>query len=198
MFPQQRMQQKLINYFSKITPLSAEEAETITSSMTVKTYRKGDIVLREGQYSNDTYFVLEGCIRQYKVIDGNEITTNFFTEEQWIISFDTVENKSPSKYYLVCVEDTSVVVGNEQKSQEIFKQFPNLEKISLKIMETVFMEYQSYMTNYITDKPEQRYLKLLQSRPDIFQRVPQYDIASYIGVKPESLSRIRKKLVKKN
>ena len=54
------------------------------------------------------------------------------------------------------------------------------------------------MTNYITDKPEQRYLKLLQSRPDIFQRVPQYDIASYIGVKPESLSRIRKKLVKKN
>ena len=65
-------------------------------------------------------------------------------------------------------------------------------------METVFMEYQSFMTNYITDKPEQRYLKLLQSRPDIFQRVPQYDIASYIGVKPESLSRIRKKLVKKN
>ena len=61
-----------------------------------------------------------------------------------------------------------------------------------------FLGYQSFMTNYITDKPEQRYLKLLQSRPDIFQRVPQYDIASYIGVKPESLSRIRKKLVKKN
>lgn len=191
------MEKKLINYFSKFTTLTADESRAISLSMTIKTYKKGDIVLREGQYNNDTYFVLKGCIRQYKIIDGEEVTTNFFTEEQWIISFDTIENNTPSKYYLVCVEDTSIVVGNEQKSQQLFKQFPNLEKISLQIMETVFMEYQSFMTNYITDKPEQRYLKLLKSRPDIFQRVPQYDIASYLGVKPESLSRIRKKISKK-
>ena len=61
-------------------------------------------------------------------------------------------------------------------------------------METLFMEQQEQMTSYITDKPEQRYLTLLETRPDIFQRIPQYDIATYIGVKPESLSRIRKKL----
>jgi hypothetical protein len=64
-------------------------------------------------------------------------------------------------------------------------------------METVFLEQQNFLTTFITDKPEQRYLKLLKSRPDIFQRVPQYDIATYIGVKPESLSRIRKKILQK-
>ncbi len=65
-------------------------------------------------------------------------------------------------------------------------------------MENVFLEQQNLLTSYITDKPEQRYLKLLETRPDVFQRVPQYDIATYIGVKPESLSRIRKKLQKES
>lgn len=103
----------------------------------------------------------------------------------------------PSDYNLLCIEDSSVVVGNELKANEIFKQFPHLEIISRKIMETVFLEQQKFMTTFITDKPEQRYLNLLKSRPDIFQRVPQYDIATYIGVKPESLSRIRKKILQK-
>jgi CRP-like cAMP-binding protein len=96
------------------------------------------------------------------------------------------------------MEDTSVVVGNEQKAQELFKQFPRFETISRQIMESVFIQQQNQMTSYITDKPEQRYLKLLETRPDIFQRAPQYDIATYIGVKPESLSRIRKKLHNKH
>ncbi|MCP1384717.1 Crp/Fnr family transcriptional regulator [Runella salmonicolor] len=162
--------------------------------MIIKNLPKGHLLLKEGQYNNDTYFILEGLVRQYKLIDGNEITTNFFSEEQWIISLENFKVKTPSKYNLICVEDTCLVIGNEQKAQELFKQFPRFESISRQIMETVFFEQQNLMTTYITDKPEQRYLKLLKSRPEIFQRVPQYDIATYIGVKPESLSRIRKKL----
>jgi CRP-like cAMP-binding protein len=191
------MDNKLINYFLKITNLSIDEINLLIKSMVIKEYSKGSFLVKEGQFNIDTYFVLNGCIRQYKLIDGNYITTNFFTEEQWIISFELTENKTPSDYNLVCIEDSSVVVGNEQKAQEIFKQFPHLEIISRKIMETVFLEQQNFLTTYITDKPEQRYLKLLKSRPDIFQRVPQYDIATYIGVKPESLSRIRKRYSKK-
>ena len=192
------MDNKLINYFLRITNLSVNELNVLTESMVIKEYPKGSFLVKEGQFNVDTYFVLEGCIRQFKIIDGNDITTNFFTEEQWIISNELVEIKSQSDYNLLCVEDSSVVIGNEQKAQEIFKQFPHLEIISRKIMETVFLEQQSFLTTYITDKPEQRYLKLLKSRPDIFQRVPQYDIATYIGVKPESLSRIRKKIQQKS
>jgi len=189
-----KMDNKLINYFLRITNLSVNELNVLTESMVIKEYPKGSFLVKEGQFYTDTYFVLEGCIRQFKIIDGNDITTNFFTEEQWIISNELTEIKSQSDYNLQCIEDSSVVIGNEQKAQEIFKQFPHLEIISRKIMETVFLEQQRFLTTYITDKPEQRYLNLLKSRPDIFQRVPQYDIATYIGVKPESLSRIRKKL----
>lgn len=192
------MKNRLISYFQKIANLSDVEVNALIESMVIKEYSKGNFLVKEGQNNIDTYFVLKGCIRQYKLIDGNDITTNFFTEEQWIISYELIENRTPSDFNLLCIEDTSVVVGNEQKAKEIFEQFPHLEIISRKIMETVFMEQQNYFTTFITDKPEQRYLKLLKSRPDIFQRVPQYDIATYIGVKPESLSRIRKKIQLKN
>ena len=192
------MDNKLINYFLRITNLSVNEIEVLTESMVIKEYPRGSFLAKEGQFNIDTYFVLEGCIRQFKIIDGNDITTNFFTEEQWIISNELADTEPQSDYYLICVEDSSVVIGNEQKAQEILKQFPHLEIVSRKIMETVFLEQQNFLTTFITDKPEQRYLKLLESRPDIFQRVPQYDIATYIGVKPESLSRIRKKIQQKN
>jgi CRP-like cAMP-binding protein len=191
------MDNKLINYFQKITNLSVAEINALIKGMVIKEYPKGSFLVKEGQFNIDTYFVLTGCIRQFKIIDGNDITTNFFTEEQWIISYELTENRNPSDYNLLCIEDSSVVVGNEQKAIEIFKQFPHLEIVSRKIMETVFLEQQNFLTTFITDKPEQRYLKLLKSRPDIFQRVPQYDIATYIGVKPESLSRIRKKIQQK-
>ncbi len=192
------MNNKLINYFLKITSLTPEETAVLTESMIVKKVAKGSYLVKEGQFNTDTFFVLDGLVRQYKLIDGNDITTNFYTEEQWIMSLENFEKETPSDYFLTCVEDTTVVIGNEQKAQELFKQFPRFETTSRQIMETVFFEQQKLMASYITDKPEQRYLKLLESRPDIFQRVPQYDIATYIGVKPESLSRIRKKLSEKS
>ncbi len=191
------MDNKLISYFSRITNLTEDEKKVLTESMVVKNFNKDNYLVKEGQFNNDTYLILEGCVRQFKILDGNDITTNFYTEEQWIISLENFEGKTSSKYNLICMEDTTVVVGNELKAQELFKRFPRFETTSRQIMETVFLEQQNLMSSYIMDKAEQRYLKLLETRPDIFQRVPQYDIATYIGVKPESLSRIRKKLLKK-
>ncbi len=154
--------------------------------------------MKEGQISSDTYFVLEGCIREYVVVDGDEKTTNFFTEEQWVISLNNFTGKGESQHNLVCVEDSALVIGNEQAAQTMFKQFPRFETISRAIVEASFMEQRKALTSYLTDSPEQRYLKLMKSRPDLFQRIPQYHLASYIGVKPESLSRIRKRIMEKD
>ena len=192
------MKNRLINYFQKITNLNSSDCKVLSESMTNVSYKKGSYLIKEGEYENDSFFVMEGLVRQYKIVDGEEITTNFFTEEQWIINFESIEGKSISKYNLICEEDTTVVVGDEEKAQKLFKQIPKFERVSRQIMETVFKEQQEQMVSYLTDKPEKRYLNLLKSRPDIFQRVAQYHIASYIGVKPESLSRIRKKLNQKN
>ena len=188
------MNNKFVNYFSKISPLTEVESNAIADNMCIKTFKKGDFLLKEGQLSVDTYFIMEGCVREYIVLDGEEKTTSFFTEEQWIISLNNFSYQTPSETNLICVEDTTFSVGNEKQAQKMFKIFPRFETIARAIVEADFAEQKKQLTSYLTDSPEHRYLKLLKRRPDIFQRVPQYQIASYIGVKPESLSRIRKRI----
>jgi CRP-like cAMP-binding protein len=190
------MENKIVKYFSQITTLSKEEEKALADGMVVTNLKKDTFLIKEGQTSIDTYFILEGCLRQYCLIDGEEKTTNFFTEGQWVISLTGLTQNTPSYFNLVCMEDTSLVIGNEQMAQQLFKKFPRFETLARVVVEKSFAEQQRLMTSYHTDTPEQRYLKLLKSRPDLFQRVSQYHMASYIGVKPESLSRIRKRITK--
>jgi CRP-like cAMP-binding protein len=191
------MENKLLNYFSRIMPITKDEADAIAATMVIKHYKKGDVLLKEGQISTEAYFVLEGCVRQYFIIDGEEKTANFFTEEQWVISLNSFSNSIPSNHYMACSTDCFLVVGNREKEEDLYHRFPKLETVSRKVMEKIFVEQQEIMTSYTTDSPKQRYLNLFNSRPELFQTIPQYQIASYIGVKPESLSRIRKRIITK-
>ena len=188
------MKDKFIQYFARISPLSDEEAQGIAESMQTKTFQKGTYILREGQRSTNTYFVLEGCIREYILNDGEEKTTNFYTEEQWAIALNNFNPQDAATHNWVCAEDTIVVEGNEEQALEIFQRFPRFETISRIIMQQAFAEQKEALTSYYTDSPEERYLKILNHRPSLLERIPQYHLASYIGVKPESLSRIRKRL----
>lgn len=191
------MEQKLLAYFSKILPLSQDEIDAIVATLTIKSFPKGTVLLKEGEISSEAYFVLDGCVRQYFLVDGEEKTNNFFTEEQWVISMQSMTNNSPSKHFLECVVECTLVVGNREKEELLYSQFPKLATISRKVMEKVFAEQQELSGSYFTDTPEERYLNLMNTRPELLQRIPQYMIASYVGVKPESLSRIRKRLTLK-
>lgn len=189
---------RLINSFLKFGSLSQSEKEAIIKSTEVKEFKKGDFLLKEGQKSINSYFVLQGCIRQYNLSDGDEKTTRFFVEGEWIISVDEISENPISMHNWICMEDCILVIGNEEKAQELFDKFPKLETISRKIVEKAFSEIQKTILYYHSETPEQRYLSLVDKYPDILQRVPQYHIASYIGVKPESLSRIRKRVAQKS
>jgi len=162
--------------------------------MVVMTFEKGKYLLKEGQYASDTFFILKGCVREYVLVDGEEKTTNFFTEGQWAISLTSFSEAKRATHNWVCMEETTVNIGNEQQAQELFTSFPRFETISRAIMEAALAEQKNALTAYLTDSAETRLLKLMKTRPGLFQRIPQYHIASYIGVKPESLSRIRRRL----
>ena len=132
--------------------------------------------------------MLEGCVRQYYLVDGNEKAIIFSQKNSGLISINSFRQNSPSSHFLDCCIDCSLIAGNRQIEESLYKRFPKSETISRVVMEKVFAEQQEIMSSHITDTAEQRYLKLLNSRPDLFQKIPQYQIASYIGVKPESLS----------
>ena len=103
-------------------------------------------------------------------------------------------NKKPSEYYVSCVEDCILVVSNPGMEEVIFAKFPRFETLCRLLSEELLASRQATFDDFKTSSPEQRYLNLLQTRPDLLQRVPQHQLASYLGIKPQSLSRIRKRL----
>ena len=192
------MNDRFLEYISKFMTLSEEEAQEVSESIETRELKKGSVLLQKGQISRESYFILRGCIRKYKIIDSEEKITNFYTEEEWVTSI-SYSSKYPSDYYLVCNENCTLIVGNEQGEKDfykLFQKFPRLEALSRKVMENEVIKYQEMLSSYKTDTAEQRYINLQKNRPELLRRVPLHQIASYIGVKPESLSRIRKRIAK--
>ncbi|MEM1328744.1 MAG: Crp/Fnr family transcriptional regulator [Bacteroidota bacterium] len=185
-----------VELLSQMTHLSAKEQAAIESSFPIKTFEKDTFLLKEGQIARNAYFVIEGCIRAYQLLDGEEKTTAFFTEHQSVVNFNSLANRQPSRLNLVCAETSTIAILNSEKEQALYRQFPRFETFCRTGIEQMMGDQQQQLATFIALKPEQRYLKLQNERPDLLNRVPQYQIASYLGIKPETLSRIRKRLTK--
>jgi len=191
------MENEIVKLISRFLTLNEEESNAFIECIPIKTLKKGDVLLKEGQISRDSYFVIQGCVRKYYIIDGEERTTEFYVEEDSVASLQSYKYKTPANHYFECVEDCRLAVLNYDKEQELFKRVPKYEALCRMSMENDFGEQQEALSKFMILNPEERYKNLLESRPYLIQRVPQYHLASYLGVKPESLSRIRKRLTKK-
>jgi len=187
------MKNEIITYLSKYTSLSDELVAIIIKSTVIKKYKKGTLLLKAGDISNESYFVLNGCVRSYVITDGDEQTLDFYTEEQPILPISYGKN-TPSEQYLECVEDTILTINTQEHENEMFLKYPQFESICRIMSDVIMANFQESFVFYKLTKPEERYLFLQNNRPDLFQRVPQYQLASYLGIKPESLSRLRKRL----
>ncbi len=190
------MQDVLFDFLSKHMSLTDDEKDAILSSDIFRSVKKGTILLKEGQTSKDSYFVLKGCIRAYYIIDGEEKTTAFYTEME-ALTPHCVISKTPSQYYISCLEDTILTVSNTDLEAEVNSKFPRFEILCRKLSEKLLVKQQIDFDEFKTSSPEQRYMNLLQKRPDLVQRVPQHQLASYLGIKPQSLSRLRARILEK-
>ncbi len=190
------MKNILFDFISKYISLTEEEKNVLLSLDIFRSIKKGTILLKEGQKSKESYFVLKGCIRTYYIIDGEEKTTDFYTEMD-ALTPHCVINKTPSQYFISCTEDSILLISNSDMEIEVNSKFPKFDTMCRMLTEELLAKERIDFDEFKTSSPEQRYLNLIQKRPDLIQRVPQHQLASYLGIKPQSLSRLRARIVEK-
>ena len=191
------MKNILFDFISKYISLTEDEKNALLSLDLFRSVKKGATLLKEGQKSKDSYFVLKGCIRTYYIIDGDEKTTAFYTEME-ALTPPCVISKTPSEYYISCIEDSILLISNSDMEVEINNKFPKFDIMCRVFSEELLAKERIDFDEFKTSSPEQRYLNLLQNRPDLIQRVPQHQLASYLGIKPQSLSRLRARILEKS
>ena len=185
----------LIEFLSSYGSLSKRSIEVILKYNIIKEFNKNDILLKEGQYAKECYFVLKGCLRSYYLIDDEEKMTAFFVEKDPITPVSYTMDE-PSKYYISCLENSIVTIGNKSNTQNLLKEHPEINQLFININEEQLASNRESLDSYINLSPEKRFRKLMDERPALIQRVPQYHLASYLGIKPQSLSRIKGRISK--
>lgn len=185
----------LFDYISKYMTLTNDEKQVIIDLALFREVKKGTILLEEGQKSKEGYFVIKGCMRKFYVIDGEEKTTDFYTEMQGEVP-ECVINKRPSSYYLSCVEDSIISISTPDMEAEVFAKFPRFETLCRLISEELLVNNQASFDYFKNSSPALRYENLLATRPNLVQRVPQHQLASFLGITPQSLSRLKARLMK--
>jgi len=155
-------------------------------------------LLESGDVSKYQYIISKGCLRLFIIKeDGNEVTVQFFFENQMVASMESAFTGKPGRMYLESIEDSEVIIARLKDWKELFVRYPEYNQVLIHFLQKRLLYYADLYTSFILKTPEQRYEKLVNENPEMIERVPHYYIASYLGVTPVSLSRIRSRLSKK-
>lgn len=184
----------LYHYLTQRIQLSESDFHAIQDLFIPKSLDRGELLLREGELAKYGSFVCKGCLRSY-VVDskGKEHVVQFAPENWWLSDIDSMMNKKPSLYFMDAVEPTDVLLIDLPSFQKLLEQLPGLAASFQKGREKHTDAKDKRIVASLTSDAEERYRQFLQTYPSIVQRVPQHMIASYLGLSPETLSRVRKK-----
>lgn len=158
--------------------------------------KKGEPLVSPGQLVKHFYYVAKGCIYYYKLEDGEKKVLEFYTDDVFFTDLPAYVKGTPSSYFLKASENTIVYAVKKSDAENSFNTSHQLERFGRLSMQEAFMKILTRVERLSNRSNEERYLRLLEKRPDLIQRVPQYLIASYLGLTPVGLSKIRKRLAK--
>jgi CRP-like cAMP-binding protein len=184
----------LLENIQSIIMLSPAETELICSLFKRKSYKKGDFFLAEGQVCKYAGFVVSGLFRYYINHDGEDKTYSFSQENHYVCNYESFLPQKPSSKIIQAVEDSDVFIISHQDLQSLYANVREGERFGRIVIEAVFVQLIADINSFYTESPELRYKNFLKNHADLQQRISQYHIASFVGVKPQSLSRIRKRL----
>lgn len=187
---------RLFGFVERYMKLTDEEKSAIVEFDIFRSYPKGTVLLEAGQWSDRSYFVIDGCIRTYFLRDGDEKTTEFYLEME-ALTPRCVTDQRPSEYYVGCVEDAILLVSTADMDRVMFEKFPRFESLCRILSEELLAKSRGLLDDFKILSVEERYLSVMRNRPELMRRVPQYQLASYLGITPQSLSRLRSRLASK-
>lgn len=188
---------KKIDIFRQFTDFNDSELEVIMPYFELKKFKKKTVLLDIGRVSSEVFYLIKGCIRLYCEKDGEELSTYFFTENMFAGSYDSFLSRRPSKVAIETLEECEVLVLTYKAQEKLYEIFPKMNEFVRKAIEQRFILLHDLFIAYLLNSPEERYLMLQKDRPDLLQRIPQHQIASFLGITRVSLSRIRNRVAKK-
>lgn len=184
----------LLYSIQNLITLTPAEIDIVTSLFKEKTYKKGGFFLVEGQICKQVGFVAKGLMRYYINHNGEEKTYAFSQENNYVCNYESFLPKSPSSKIIQALEDCDVLVISHDDLEIFYANVREGERFGRIAIGTVFIQMLQDITSFYTETPELRYERFIKNHADLQQRISQYHIASYVGVKPQSLSRIRKRI----
>lgn len=178
----------------KLSSLSEKERVILSSYIQFRTYSKGDALLRQDEVCKFIYFIVSGTVIYYQLSnDGEEITTDFAFDGEWVTDNRSRITQTPSHLNIKAWDNTQVVIIQQRDIETLFSNIPSLERIVRLLTEQAYVKLVQWSIDLQTLSAEERYQKLVEKSPQVFQRLPLYHIANYLGIAPKSLSRIRNK-----
>lgn len=187
--------QSLIRYFQSYLPLDQEETKLIEARVTERKIKRRQMILQEGFTCKHYSFVVEGCFRMYGVDSkGVEHNIEFAAEDNWIADIGSFHSGKPSKLFIEAIEPSLILQIEKQDLYFLYQSIPKLDRIFKVIIENRFVELQNHVLQNISSTAQQRYLSFLEQYPKLALRLPNTQIASYLGITPEFLSKIRGEL----
>jgi CRP-like cAMP-binding protein len=187
--------ERILAFVSRSVPLDDGQREVIRASARIERYPKGTVLLEQGTVAHRTWLVIRGCVRVFATTGSEERTLDLLTEFQPAAP-PTYGTDVPSPVSFECLEDLVASTGTPDDEAATYAAHPSFQSVCRIMGQVLMARMQATHIDVLTRSPRERYLDLVERRPDLLQRVPQYHIANWLGIQPETLSRIRRRLAR--
>jgi CRP-like cAMP-binding protein len=191
------MEMQFIQQLFNGTNFETIELENIKSVLKRKKFPAKKVIVPFQHKSEELFIIVKGSIRKYCIKDGQEITIYIATEGQFAVEYVSFMSGNLSQNILETIEECDVLILKKRDLEDLYISIPKINEAMRKILERILLESQNRLNEFIVLSPEERYIKLIENNASLLYRIPQYILASYLGISATSLSRIRKRISSK-